>query len=739
MTTLTPIETSETEIHEDMFGGNTLGYRDRIGEDGTFDDAIEALNIGAIRYPGGGYTEGFFDISDPDRVEVVNVTDGTVRENMPYSEFMGWAEEEGISVTVVLPTRTQLSEETDENGNRYPDIDEEVLRQFVRDTLDGVYGSPEIDAFELGNEYWGSGFMTSVEYGRLAAEMAVIVRDEINKHPEGSTADIDIAVQMGQNYDYANLSNVYEETGQDLLDRLTEDYGIEFDDSYLYGSGQGAWPRIQNKLLISQFDTPESQEAITAVVAHYYSRYEASEQGSFDLSVIEKEWDPVIPGLSRYVTEWNLKVSVDLDPVEDYGLKNAHEILNLIENMTDQNVEMAHVWAVQQNTPTDLAFNEGEEGLSVVGEMFALMSENLPGTKKVKLDGSIDTQDEVSTGTSDAHFFYGEEGGVLFLASTSEEASTEELDLSALMSDLGDVTVTRLGVEEGAAPDSARSLPEVSTIDPADVVDGLSLEIEMGPYEIVMFRFEGATATPELEALLSDTTIPDDGNDGTSGNQEDDDDEDEDDEDKDPDDEGEDGTCFVATAAYGDPYHPDVAWLRAFRDEHLLPHPIGRAFLKFYWTVGPRLAGIVRARPALAALGPGADRPDRAPRARPLGLRHPDGAALLVCAIQRPVGDHRVQNIAQTQYLCFFGDFFWRDIQHGLIPELRERQTIRRWPGVDESLSGGLACGLANSHEVQTIHRDKHHLEMVTLRLGPGDFLGPEVRPLHPGSRKNVL
>lgn len=48
--------------------------------------------------------------------------------------------------------------------------------------------------------------------------------------------------------------------------------------------------------------------------------------------------------------------------------------------------------------------------------------------------------------------------------------------------------------------------------------------------------------------------------------------------------------CFVATAAYGDPQHPDVVYLRAFRDQWLRHRGWGRAFISLYWTIGPVLA-----------------------------------------------------------------------------------------------------------------------------------------------------
>jgi hypothetical protein len=69
----------------------------------------------------------------------------------------------------------------------------------------------------------------------------------------------------------------------------------------------------------------------------------------------------------------------------------------------------------------------------------------------------------------------------------------------------------------------------------------------------------------------------------------------------DPDDPNEDqeqssagGGCFVATAAYGSYGHPDVVALRRFRDEVLVHHATGRALIRWYLRVGPRLGRRVR-------------------------------------------------------------------------------------------------------------------------------------------------
>lgn len=52
-------------------------------------------------------------------------------------------------------------------------------------------------------------------------------------------------------------------------------------------------------------------------------------------------------------------------------------------------------------------------------------------------------------------------------------------------------------------------------------------------------------------------------------------------------------TCFVASVAYDDPNHPDVMYLRFFRDEALSKNELGRVFISWYWSYGPKLANIV--------------------------------------------------------------------------------------------------------------------------------------------------
>lgn len=49
-------------------------------------------------------------------------------------------------------------------------------------------------------------------------------------------------------------------------------------------------------------------------------------------------------------------------------------------------------------------------------------------------------------------------------------------------------------------------------------------------------------------------------------------------------------TCFVATAAYGNPNHEDVVFLRQYREDVLRLSFGGRMFIAAYWKIGPYVA-----------------------------------------------------------------------------------------------------------------------------------------------------
>lgn len=54
-----------------------------------------------------------------------------------------------------------------------------------------------------------------------------------------------------------------------------------------------------------------------------------------------------------------------------------------------------------------------------------------------------------------------------------------------------------------------------------------------------------------------------------------------------------DTNCFIATAAYGSPLDGHVNRLREFKNEFLVPHYLGRKFVKLYYSVSPPIAQLV--------------------------------------------------------------------------------------------------------------------------------------------------
>jgi hypothetical protein len=55
-------------------------------------------------------------------------------------------------------------------------------------------------------------------------------------------------------------------------------------------------------------------------------------------------------------------------------------------------------------------------------------------------------------------------------------------------------------------------------------------------------------------------------------------------------------SCYVATAVFETPFHPNVILLQSFRDLHLTRFWLGKRFIAFYYKIGPFLAGSVLAR-----------------------------------------------------------------------------------------------------------------------------------------------
>jgi len=434
-------------------------------------------------------------------------------ELLPYSDFMDWAEETGRAVLIVLPTRTQLSTETDANGDRYAEVDEDALRDFVRDTLDGLYGQPRIAGFEIGNEYWGSGEMSSVEYGRVASTMSRIVDEELTAHPDYAElfSNTEILVQMGLNYNFASFNGRYEGTAEEQLAQFSAEYDLPLEDRYIYSSGEIAWPKIANLLIMREFDEPEEIAAVDGVVAHIYSRGEfATSSQTFELRTIADTWGKEFDNVKPVVTEWNVKAP-NRDSTEDFGLVQAGQMLDMVEAMGLYEATSAYIWAIQQGSQSNLTGDEGQPDMKVGGEFFKMMSEALPGTRAIELEGAAPRESEIALENAEVHLFAGTERAVFYIQSTNAlETHSTDVDISNLITGFDKITMTKLGVATGDLVGSSKATPVVTELDPNDHYDNGTISVSLNPREIVQIVIEGADFTPEMEAGLAEARAAED-------------------------------------------------------------------------------------------------------------------------------------------------------------------------------------------------------------------------------------
>ena len=211
--------TISDEISGDFFGGNFLFTRDR--SDGTFSETVEHVNINLLRYPGGGMTELYFDVNNPD-----SIPDGETRETL--TEFLTYSGESDITPVIVIPIKNYIRD-----GISVEQAAAEIFH-FVQRVTNGEFGNVKIDTFEIGNEYnIGELQLTGAEYGVYAAAFALAIK-------EASTYDVNVAVQAGSHWgtpqiaidDNIQILNAFIDAGAlDAVDTLAfHTYPKDFDD-----------------------------------------------------------------------------------------------------------------------------------------------------------------------------------------------------------------------------------------------------------------------------------------------------------------------------------------------------------------------------------------------------------------------------------------------------------------------------------------------------------------------------
>lgn len=489
-------------LASDLFGGNFLGHRDSVAPEDGFAQLADDLNITFLRFPGGSVTETYYSIAEPDLVTFIDPATGEPVTLTPFSDFMGFAADEDLPVTITLPTREALTDDRDDNGDRFAAIDTPLLRQFVTDALSGRFGDAHIAAFEIGNEYWGSGRMTAVEYGRVSSETAHILRDILDGLSDRYELRPDIHVQMGTNFNVSSLDERYPGPTEETLTALSEDYGLAFTQEVVRNSGEIDWTRVNNQLVLAAYDTAEEIAAVDGVVVHLFSRDPALPgQRDFQLGVVQEMWvqSGLFDDLSIYVSEWNQSgSSSEFERRVDYGLYQAQEMLNILEAFSFWEVDRAAVWPLIQNTTNALAKGWSYDGLTPAGEFFRIVSEVLPGLSPIDFDPANRIETELVVGDLSIHGFHAEEQLELFVGSRATDVVQTEIDLSPLIRAAGLPEAVLLGVLSGQAPGDNASTAVLTSLPREDLLTDTALHVTLSPGEILHLSFDGYVPTKDF-------------------------------------------------------------------------------------------------------------------------------------------------------------------------------------------------------------------------------------------------
>ncbi|MDZ4056797.1 MAG: calcium-binding protein [Polynucleobacter sp.] len=422
----------------DLFGANFLFARDGAWRPGEVSQPYMAfateVGLTNLRYPGGTMTEELFDMANPNNQgDTTNGKKGLV----PLSTFLDYAASIGASATIVVPTYRLFTDKFDAEGQRVISANaESLVRNFVQYTLhEAARAGASIQGFELGNEWWVDntaifGFrMNPIEYGRMANFLAKTIQEEIESfnatQASWSRVDPDIIVQVGPggNAEWYSLWEL------GLADR-------------------GSTKQISaTEAIFHQIVDPAAKSAIDGTVTHRYLVGTDQAISGWTYKPF-MHWDALANNdphfnreFTRYVTEWNVRAS---NPVE-VGIRQFDSMILLTREMMVAGVDLANVWAVQQNNNTKMIYNTGLKeasysGLTYGGVAFDMMAAQLPGLRAISSSGTIAGLQLVSFGSDSKT--------VLFLTNKSGTSRNDQLIKSTLPA--GTTHVSIYEVTEGS-------------------------------------------------------------------------------------------------------------------------------------------------------------------------------------------------------------------------------------------------------------------------------------------------
>lgn len=492
-------------VSEDMFATNFLTRYYNADPTANFAQAVKLVGATGLRFPGGSMTEESFLVTDPNRA-----TDDQGRKLTPLDDFLELAKAIGSEVTIVIPTRGLFGTAVDQFGNRYVDpADVTDVRQFVTDTLTtlklqgGVQVTDLIKAFELGNEYWGSGEMTSTEYGRVVNALAPVIMQAVAEVlGQSAVGEIGILAQMGgpwgSDFDATGIYGTVRATSDGaLLSALGLDAGD-------FGSdGKLTWTAkigLANADIIEQISTV-AKGAVTGLVEHFYLRATSDDLTFSSATLTDINSDLQIWQQAGYadkaivISEWNIQ---DYNQAQ-YGLKGAGAFLFQFESMIRLGVDEAFTWPLLSSRMTELAGGfTGKPYLTPAGAALQHMANNLTDLKLLEVEDETPGLEIAAYGSGTRV--------VLYISSRQTASINLDADVANLVSGFDLMSAERLGVDmttsngqhtiDGVGTFNVAYYAEhdvkalVSGLDEAAIFDGSTISATLGSFETLMLVFE---------------------------------------------------------------------------------------------------------------------------------------------------------------------------------------------------------------------------------------------------------
>ena len=531
---------AQSALTEDMFGANYVYDYERIGDLpwARFDELIDQLGSTTLRYPGGNAVETRFNYLDPN-----SSVDLAGRPVMGMDDFISWAGANGISPTILLPTKPFLPSESHallkwESGSGGYVIDPSAMAaakalvfNLVETAVEAARDADTtIAAFELGNEFSGVTFtgadgtikhMNGAQYGLLADAMAQWVDEAMESFNAGGDPQIVVQVWGDYNKNGINptqLSNI----NDNVLAAFSEEglAAIDATSSHIY-----------------------FKEGKTTADGQFTHSYAGLDERIAEMAALSDVWsDAAGRTLDLHVTEWNVQkqgiyepsasywqsnsswnVSAEWVETANFGMKQLAPMLEMVSAFNMAGVDAAQVWSVMYNAAA-LGMQHNGGTLTAAGGLFALMQDILPGTHYQEV--AAEQQD------ADVHVFRGDGQTHVFVSLRSADPHSVTVDLEALSPLLNTVGVTYLRPDEAAADGEFsadgntylvgdRSWLEadiglVREDGPVILTDG-GIDLELGAYEVALISFEVTHSYTILGSRSRDSLFGTEGDDQVYG------------------------------------------------------------------------------------------------------------------------------------------------------------------------------------------------------------------------------